>query len=245
MAYAAESRVFTDKQGRTVEGEAVGVFGELISIKRKDNGQVIRVKISDISEEDQKFLQESGLIKSIPEAGGGSVQDDSLPRVDLDVYVRKSDVLSKTEMYDDRMQELSFNIKLTNRDSKKGLEKAKGTLVVFARSMKNRNVYQVVGREEFKFALKPFGKFEFATQDPIILIYDKSRDMSRWGMKYFGYICLIQDAEGRTVNIRAVPHNLKDKLDEGMALELYDVCNKDLRFLERGYKPYSHSSLVY
>ncbi|MFV0337133.1 MAG: hypothetical protein ACK5LK_02670 [Chthoniobacterales bacterium] len=240
----AEARVFTDKQGQTVEGEVVGVFGDLVSIKRKDNSQVLRVKFSDFSEKDQQFLQASGMVKDAPTSDEGSALDGVMPKVDLNVSVKKSDVLSKIEMYDDRLQELRFTVKVINRDLKRGLEKVKGTLLVFARSLINRNVYQVVGKEEFEFELKPLGNFEFNMENPITLLY-KSRDMTRFGMKYYGYVCLLTDASGRTVEMQTIPSNLKDKLENCIALELYDVCNKDFKFMEKGSKPYTDYSRTY
>jgi len=55
---SAETRVFTDRQGRTVQAEKVGINGANI-VLRLANGSTITVPIAQLSEADQAWLRES------------------------------------------------------------------------------------------------------------------------------------------------------------------------------------------
>lgn len=60
----AKTRIFTDKEGRSIEAELVGYNGaeSKVTIRRKGAGRAITVPIASFSEPDQKYIYSWGLI---------------------------------------------------------------------------------------------------------------------------------------------------------------------------------------
>ena len=75
----AEFRIWQDTQGHKVNAEFVRVSGDQVHLRRKDNGQIIKVTIVVLSEQDQAYLKQK--------AGGSKtvIISDSIRKIDAAV----------------------------------------------------------------------------------------------------------------------------------------------------------------
>ena len=94
---------------------------------------------------------------------------------------------------DDRLDRITFNVKLTNNDTKVTFEECKSEFYVLAQSIINRNAYQVLGVTPSSFSLPPRGTHSFAT-DEVVTKWDKTD--ARFGSQYHAWVLVIRDKTG-------------------------------------------------
>ena len=104
---------------------------------------------------------------------------------------------------DDRLDRITFNVKLTNNDTKAAFEECKSEFYVLAQSITNRNAYQVLGVTPSSFTLPPRGTHSFAT-DEVVTKWDKTD--ARFGSQYHAWVLVIRDkADGVLLKKTSIP----------------------------------------
>jgi hypothetical protein len=99
--------------------------------------------------------------------------------------------------FDDKMDRISFTIKLTNSDTKLAFDNYQGEFYVFAQSILNSKAFQLLGVEKFAFSIPPRGVHTQLTPE-VITRWDKTD--FRFGAKYDSGVFVARDAEGKVVS---------------------------------------------
>lgn len=233
----AETRVFTDTTGRTIRGELAGVNGDFVTIKREADGQTFTVKATNFSKPDMEYFTAHGLKPSAataPTANAAGTPASTAPmRINVKVYSGKQETNSK--LYYDRDQKLTYKIEVRNTEGKRDLEKAKGTLLVFAKVLRYNDQTQVVGREEFDVDVKALGTFTYEMPKPIRLTYYSE---ASYGLRGSGYLVVIKDASGKVVNVTGSSDTAAKNYEAALKLEKNDIFLKDYKFMQKGTTSY-------
>lgn len=233
----AETRVFTDNTGRTIRGELAAVNGDFVTIKREADGQNFTVKATNFSKPDVEYFMAHGLkptAANTPTANAAGTPASTAPmRIDVKVYSAKKETSSKS--YYDKDQRLSYKIEVKNAESKRDLEKAKGTLLVYAKVLRYNDQTQVVGREEFDVDVKALGTFTYEMPKPIRLTYYAE---ASYGLRASGYLVVIKDSSGKTVNVTGSSDTTAKNYEAALKLNKNDIFLKDYKFMQKGTSSY-------
>lgn len=231
----AETRLFTDTSGRTFQGELIKFAAGFVTIKRSSDGQEFTVKANNFCAADNAYFAQNSATaqKSTGGTGAAATASGTPFRLSLKVSTSKSDRISKGEQFDDKQQILQLGIDIKNEELKRDLLGATGSLIVLAKQILKPNTFLVVGREEFKVDVPLLKTFHYEQAKPIRLLYD-DKNVAQYGYKYYGYICVIKDAGGKVVLSAANPNGNVPYAETAMKLCLWDVCNRDMSFLEKG-----------
>lgn len=154
-------------------------------------------------------------------------------RINVKVYSGKQETNSK--LYYDRDQKLTYKIEVRNTEGKRDLEKAKGTLLVFAKVLRYNDQTQVVGREEFDVDVKALGTFTYEMPKPIRLTYYSE---ASYGLRGSGYLVVIKDASGKVVNVTGSSDTAAKNYEAALKLEKNDIFLKDYKFMQKGTTSY-------
>ena len=241
----AELRTFTDIAGRTLEGELISVTGDSVTIRRIADDQTFTVNASNFCDADRLFFQaKSGILMSpspviseTPAATVGTPADLAPLRLLLKTSSAKSDRLSKAEMYDDQQQVVKFRVEVKNEELKRHLQGAKATLVIFAKPILQPNLLQVVGKEQFNVEVNALSSFSYEQPGSIRLVYD-NKESAKYGFKYSGFICVLQDAQGKIIQADANPVPSAKYGESALKLEVGHLCKRDYTFVQMAsYRP--------
>jgi len=113
----AEPRTFTDAFGRTITAEIISVDGDQVRIRRED-GQLFTLKPSQLTEEDQQFIQQWSANKS------GASSTTAADKITLDpkkfilaLSRGKFDtrIIAKYDTYVHKHENWGYSIQLTNQ----------------------------------------------------------------------------------------------------------------------------------
>lgn len=237
---AAETRVFTDNTGRTTRGELVTVNGDFVTIKREADGQNFTVKASNFSKPDMEYFAAHGLKATdaaarpaTPTAPVGTPASTAPMRINVKVYSAKQESNSKS--YYDKDQRLSYKIEVRNGENKRDLEKAKGTLMVFAKVLRYNDQTEVVAREDFTFDVRAQGMYMYEMQKAVRLRYYAE---TSYGLRGSGYLVVLKDSTGKTVNVTGSSDTVAKNYEAALKLKLYDIFVKDYKFLQEGSTSY-------
>lgn len=232
----AETRLFTDTSGRSFQGELIKFTAGFVTIKRSSDGQEFTVKANNFSAEDNAYFAQNNAAaqKSTAGTSAAAVASGTPFRLSLKVSTSKSDRISKGEQFDDKQQVLQLSVDIKNEELKRDLLGANCSIIVLAKQILKPNTFLVVGREEFKVDVPLLKTFHYEQAKPIRLLYD-DKNTAQYGYKYYGYICVIKDAGGKVVLSAANPNGNVPYADTALKLCLWDVCNRDMSFLEKGF----------
>lgn len=95
--------------------------------------------------------------------------------------------------FDDKTDQISFTVKLTNPDTRISLNDLKAEFYVLAQGMANRKSFELLGRDESSFSLPPRGTHSFVTGE-VTTVWDNTGAI--FGSKYDGWAILIRDKDG-------------------------------------------------
>jgi hypothetical protein len=120
-----QARVFTAKDGRTIEGEVLGFEGDTVRVKRADTGQVFALPLDALAVDDRQAL--------LAEAKAAAAKPKPLPPGSLQIDLSRS--MFGSEKKDDTglsytYEQWGFNIVVTNR-SNQLLQKLRAEYVLF------------------------------------------------------------------------------------------------------------------
>ena len=94
---------------------------------------------------------------------------------------------------DDRLDRITFTVKLSNNDTRASFEDCTSEFYVLAQSIINRSAYQVLGVTPSSFSLPPRGMHSFVTEE---LITRWDRTNARFGSQYHAWVLVIRDKAG-------------------------------------------------
>jgi len=97
---------------------------------------------------------------------------------------------------DDKTDQISFTVKLTNTDTRATFDSCKGEFYVFAESILNRKAFKLLGADNFEFALPPRGTHSFTSKETTTL-WDRTD--ARFGAKYDAWVLVVRDAAGKVI----------------------------------------------
>jgi len=124
-----------------------------------------------------------------------SGSSDGSADIDITVLKQKSTGMSGTD-YDNKRQSFQILAKIKNSERSLAFEKLKGTLYTFGEAVTIRE-YVLLDKASVNFDLPTKGDFEFSGRT-ISLEFDDNR-YAQFGTKYYGYLVVIEDADGRTI----------------------------------------------
>jgi hypothetical protein len=102
--------------------------------------------------------------------------------------------------FDDKMDRITFNVKLTNSDTKATFNDCKAEFYVFAESILNRKAYLLLGVDRSSFSLPPRAVHEFPTQE-VATQWDTTG--ARFGAKYDGWVLVVRDSTDKVIMKKA------------------------------------------
>ena len=233
----AETRVFTDSTGRTIRGELAGVQGDFVTIKREADGQTFTVKATNFSKPDIEYFTAHGLKPSTAATttanAAGTPAVTAPMRIGVKVYSGKHE--GNSRYYYDKDQRLSYKAEITNTETKRDLEKAKGTLLVFAKVLRYNDQTQVVAREDFDVDVKALGSFTYEMAKPVRLRYYAE---GSFGLRGSGYLVVVRDAAGKIISANGSSDTMTKNAEAALKLKKNDIFLRDFKFLQEGSTAY-------
>jgi hypothetical protein len=130
--------------------------------------------------------------------------------------------------WDDKTDQLSFTVKLTNTDTRTAFNDCRAEFYIFAQSVVDRNAYRLVGSEQFDFSLPPRAVHRFSTQE-VITRWDST--VARFGAKYDGWALIVRDSAQQVICKKATNAQwiaVADKLNTLAGGKFYDRTLKPL-----------------
>jgi hypothetical protein len=103
-----------------------------------------------------------------------------------------------------------MQIAVKSRELNRAHRQLTGELYVFSRSAQNHREYQVILRESKTFDLPVRGTVEYKSGS-VKLNFDQRG--YRWGFKYYGYLYVLRDADGKVILTQSVPDKLYEHFD--------------------------------
>jgi hypothetical protein len=98
--------------------------------------------------------------------------------------------------FDDKRDQITFNVKLTNNDGKQTFERCKAEFYVFGQSIVDRRAYKLFGVDHSEFSLAPRGAHEFTTVE-VVSQYDTTG--ARFGARYDGWVIVVRNEKGEVI----------------------------------------------
>lgn len=172
----------------------------------------------------------SGTTLFVDSAGAsGAVQQSA--RLDVKVSVVRKQKTSDGDS-DDKIQRISYRVDIRNVERQRAFNSGRATIIAFAEDLQDRDESIVIAREEFDVNLDPLAATSLETKQTKIIFDNKGY---KYGNKYSGYLLVIKDASGETVNVSASIPAAAKNAEEALKLKVEDVCDKSFKFVKKGY----------
>ncbi len=215
----SEVRIWNDKSGNSYEAEYVRELFDKLTLKTTE-GKEVRVAVEDLSEHDQKYLR-----VMVP------------PNLEID-FSKKTSIKEKPyEMGDldkDIVTILSAKVKIT-KDSKRPFTSGlKAELFLIGEEVKETQYKILLSKTDSNFLLpEKKGEFhEFKTK-PIELQVYTEYDYSRRGPVFIGYLVVVTDKQGNTVQVKTNLPWLEDKIEELRSLYMHGSASRYSRYFDK------------
>jgi hypothetical protein len=157
-----------------------------------------------------------------PAAGAQS----TLQKPQLDCLVERSrKVRIEGGDHDDKIERVSFDINLTNKNWKEPVEGLTGTFYVFGQSVHDRKAFKLVQKETFPVEIDARGKFT-ATTPVAEMKFDTT--FASFGEKYRGWVLRLENGDGDTVFEQASSVFLSDT-EQLPKLAVGEFCDKETK----------------
>src|SRR5215204_5504751 len=98
--------------------------------------------------------------------------------------------------FDDKTDRITFNVKMTNPDSKIPITDLTAEFYVFAQAVVDRRAYSLLGKDEMPVSLPPRGTQNLATAE-VITQWDNTG--ARFGTRYDAWLFILRDPAGKIV----------------------------------------------
>ncbi len=179
----AEPRTFTDAFGRTITAEIISVDADQVRIRRED-GQFFTLNISQLTEEDQKFIKQWSANKAAPSSAATTEKITPDPKkIILALSRGKFDtrIITKFDTYVHKHENWGYSIQLTNNHLRP-VSNLRVEYNLFARTFADTSTPTLITGAKNVSAIASRGMEVFRTKTAEVC---KSRDTS-WGYNSSG-----------------------------------------------------------
>jgi hypothetical protein len=196
----AETRTFIDQSGRPLEGELVSASGDMVAIKRKSDGKTLTMKATNFSKSDQAYFAKNGGSSPAPVAPTTAGPTSESPmRIEVKVYPNKSQK-NRNGYSDYKNESIGYRVDIRNGEQARSFKGGKATIMAFAENLQDRSESKVLLREDFDVDLE---RLSTSTRDTKEAKLTFDNIGYKYGFKYSGFILVVKDATGKTVNVTA------------------------------------------
>lgn len=182
----AETRIWTDKKGNTIEAEFVNLVAGKVILKTT-KGKQIKVPQNGLSSADQKFLE-----NAIP------------PDIDIDVNIdNDSEKISESYSYTRSREKVKGSVTITKKNREPSNKKFKATLYLFSENLASKEL-TVIAKSEHDFSFEKSNKVIFSGDKGQAEYTNRESYSSsgKTGDKYEGYLAVIEDPSGKIVHVK-------------------------------------------
>jgi hypothetical protein len=190
----------TSKDGKTIQVELNRSTETEVTLKMVKDGRNYTFKLDKLDAASQEK------IKEWKKAGGGASVS-----YEIDYSSGKSNRPSTDYYYDDdRRLILKPKVTIKNRDSKVATKKARVTVLILGRPVRERNVIRVLQKQDRELpVIEPLSESVIEI-DSVVTQYD-NKGSYKSGTKYLGYVVLIHDGKSRILASKSIPSTLVQK----------------------------------
>ena len=226
----AETRFFVSTAGSLLEGEIVGVMGDKVTLRKKDDGGLLTVSRTTLCREDQAHIDAWKITHPDAEAATGeevTMQMPAGPKFSLTSTIRSAKSTRGGADGGPRTIDLSYNIQILSREVTRDFKGGKVILFTLARPADSGNdrLY-LMQKIEYKLELRAQGKFEQKTPEVRLTSDGVS---SRNGTREHGYLLVVIDSTGAVQHVNGTPEGLQKKVDESLKLSAPTVLGRDFQ----------------
>jgi hypothetical protein len=225
-----ETRFFVSTAGSLLEGEIVGVIGDKVSLRKKDDGGLLTVSRATLCREDQAYIDAWKVAHPDADTAPGvevAMQMPTGPKFSLTSSIRSAKSTRGGADGGARTIDLSYNIQIISREVTRDFKGGKAIIFTLARPADSSNdrLY-LMQKIEYELELRAQGKFEQKTPE-VRLMSDGSS--SRTGTREHGYLLVIIDATGAVQHVNGTPEGLQKRVDEALKLSAPTVLDRDFQ----------------
>jgi hypothetical protein len=136
------------------------------------------------------------------------------------------------QVFDERIDRISFTVKFKNSDTKTAFNGCKAEFFVFAQNMQNKRAYQLLGIDRADITLAPLASQEFSTEevttryDPVGVVF---------GSKYDGWVLIVRDATGKLILKKSSTSQWLPVADKMSTLTVGNFYGRDLKELKGNF----------
>jgi len=134
--------------------------------------------------------------------------------------------------FDDKTDRITFNVKMTNPDTKTAITDLTAEFYVFAQGVVDRRAYQLLGKDEMPVSLAPRGTQTLSTAE-VITKWDNTD--ARFGSRYEGWLFLLRDSAGKIVYKKATSPNWAALAEKMNTVTIGRAFDRDLKPLRTSF----------
>jgi hypothetical protein len=152
------------------------------------------------------------------------------PKIKALVQKQKSAGMSGRD-YDDKMESFQFRAEIESKEFNRDLEGLVAELFVVGKAVTGER-YELLDFVKSPFALPRKGKHEIEGRD-IRLEFDDN-DFAQFGVKYYGYLLVIKDKDGRILLDKTTQKSFLTNLAKLEKLSIGDMFDGGFQIMNRG-----------
>ena len=214
----AEYRLWTAKDGSTVEAELVNIAGEKVVLKLQD-GSLKKVLLSGLSIQDRKYAELN-----------------SPPKIEVKVTVdtkRENRTGPAHHSVQVQAESVQCEVELIKVGSKSYDAPLKAHCVMLA-EVEQRDYLMIVDRKVVPFNFKNEKSHVFTTKPMQFEQRNSGSSTTAMGKEYEGYLVVITDPNGKVLQMKASRDSLEDHAELLMISPLGTVFDEKFEVLKKG-----------
>lgn len=213
----AEMRLWTDKDGKTIEAEFVRITGDKVVLKQV-NEKELEVSLDTLSEQDRRFA-----ILQAP------------PKIEIDV---NTDVDRSNKGYGNygagyqvQKETISADVKV-RKTSSNPYEAPLISEVFLIGQLEQQEHYIILNRSRSQFTFTGDNKREYVYSSGEVSLKQLEAG-SQMGVEYRGYLAVVKDRAGNIVEIKSNKPGFEKNADVIMESQRGDTFDKEFKPLRR------------
>jgi hypothetical protein len=197
-AVIAAPMTVTDLKGRSIEIELVSSVNGSVTFRRVGSPKEYTLPVSNFDQASQDLIRKNAA--EIPAA---------MPKINADVVLGKRRK-GKGDSYYMVIQEVTSTTKLTNSSTTERVKGISGTLVYVGQNTRTPDLYSVLSSQKFEASINP-GDTYVKEMEAFTTSYDSDNKGTNnvGGYQYYGYVLVLQDAEGNVILSQATAGSFK------------------------------------
>ena len=241
----AETRVFVSLAGTLLEAEITAVAGDSITLKRMSDEQTLVVNRKTLCKEDNAYI--ANWMEQHPDKAAvptPAPTNAAAPAQKFSLACQTQPSKSNRGPADggERTIELAYNFNISNREVRRGLENARGLVIILGKSAAESNGDLIVlQKEEFDVAISAQSKMLHSTT-PVRLTYSQGLG-TPYGVKSYGYVLIVRDASGNILLVESSPDSSAKFTKELLSLtEVPCIVDRDFKLKSQSTVPTGYIS---